>query len=227
LLVDCSGFRFGANPQATITNIPLHPLISFAISLLDEIVPNNQTIWNIPNQLSAARVVLAIVSFVTLEFDWYITTLVLFSVATITDYVDGWWARRYGLVTQLGRIIDPFADKLLVCGLLIMLVAIADSLVAAWMAVVVVARELLVTVLRSLCEGRDLDFSAQWAGKWKMAFQCLSIILVLVRLSLADSWQAEWFDKLIVASLWLTVASTLYSGWGYVRLAANMLSEPS
>ncbi len=182
-------------------------------------------VLNIPNRLSTARVVLAIASFVTIGLGWYTATLVLFVVATITDYVDGWWARRYQQITQLGRILDPFADKLLVCGLFIMLVAIPASLVAAWMAVTIVARELLVTVLRSLCEGRDIDFSAKWAGKWKMAFQCLSIGLALVRLMLWPEWQADWFDWLLVASLWLTVASTLYSGWGYVRLAAGMLSD--
>ncbi len=184
---------------------------------------NNATTWNVPNRLSAARVVLAIASFVTIGLGWYTATLVLFVVASITDFVDGWWARRFNQITQLGRILDPFADKLLVCGLLVMLCAIPESLVAAWVAVVVVARELLVTVLRSLCEGRDIDFSAKWAGKWKMAFQCLSIGMALTRLMLLPEWESVWFDMLLVTSLWLTVASTLYSGWGYVVIAAREL----
>ena len=106
-------------------------------------------------------------------------SLVVFLIAAGTDWVDGYWARKYGQITQLGRILDPFADKMIICGTFIFLAAapqLADgspaSGIAAWVAVLVMAREMIVTALRSFVEERGGDFSAKWAGKWKMVFQC-------------------------------------------------------
>ena len=113
------------------------------------------TVWNVPNQLTVARLVLSIVCFVCLAFDSYLLALILFAIAAGTDWVDGFWARRYGQITQLGRILDPFADKIVICGTFIFLAAVPPTIagqsaseITAWMAVVVVARELLVTALR-------------------------------------------------------------------------------
>src|SRR3990172_5683907 len=101
------------------------------------------TIWNVPNQLTVARLVLSIFCFVFLAVDWYLAALVLFVIAAGTDWVDGFWARRYGQITQLGRILDPFADKIIICGTFIFLAAVppvitgrSASEIAAWMAVV-------------------------------------------------------------------------------------------
>ena len=76
------------------------------------------TLFNVPNQLTIARLVLSIVFFAFLALDWYATSLVLFLVAAGTDWIDGFWARRYGQITQLGRVLDPFADRAAAVGAL-------------------------------------------------------------------------------------------------------------
>src|SRR6476646_7811017 len=82
------------------------------------------TIWNVPNQLTVARLVLSIICFVFLMFGGYLGALILFAIAAGTDWVDGYWARKYGQITQLGRILDPFADKIIICGTFIFLAAV-------------------------------------------------------------------------------------------------------
>lgn len=182
-------------------------------------------VWNVPNRLSAARIVLAIVCFVLIGLGWYLAGLVVFLTAAATDWLDGYWARTYNQITQLGRILDPFADKVIISGTFIMLAAEPGSLVPAWAAVVVTARELLVTALRSLVEGRKMDFSAQWAGKWKMVLQCAVVAVSLYRLNRQQAWQTPWpsLDNLLVGLVLAAVALTVYSGWHYVRLAIDML----
>ena len=131
-------------------------------------------ILNVPNVATIARIVLSVVLFVFLSIGWYKTSLVLFIVTAGTDWFDGYWARKYGQITQLGRVLDPFADKLFICGVFILLAAtnrLTDgsnpSGIAAWMTVVIVGRELLVTALRTFVEQSGGDFSAKWIGKWK------------------------------------------------------------
>jgi CDP-diacylglycerol--glycerol-3-phosphate 3-phosphatidyltransferase len=197
------------------------------------------TIWNVPNQLTVARLVLSILCFVFLTFDYYLTGLILFVIAAGTDWVDGYWARRYGQITQLGRILDPFADKIIICGTFIYLAAVPPTItgesaseITAWMAVVVVARELLVTAIRSFFEEQGTDFSAKWAGKWKMVLQCAAVAASLARLWYyhyeGGGWDREppewttWSLRLLV---WSAIAITIYSGWGYVQTAMRLLKK--
>jgi CDP-diacylglycerol--glycerol-3-phosphate 3-phosphatidyltransferase len=203
--------------------------------------PALTTIWNVPNQLTMARMVLSVLCFVVLAFDFYLIGLILFVIAAGTDWVDGYWARRYGQITQLGRIMDPFADKIIICGTFIFLAAVPPSItgestseIAAWMAVVVVARELLVTALRSFFEEHGTDFSAQWSGKWKMVVQCAAAALSLWRLwyyqfdAEALRWDTEpsnWSTWLLRLVVWAAVALTIYSGWGYVHTALRLLKR--
>jgi CDP-diacylglycerol--glycerol-3-phosphate 3-phosphatidyltransferase len=203
------------------------------------------TIWNVPNQLTVARLVLSVLCFIFLAFDFYLVGLILFVIAAGTDWVDGFWARRYGQITQLGRILDPFADKIIICGTFVFLAAVppvynkvgldsSASEIWAWMAVVVLAREILVTALRSFFEEHGTDFSAKWAGKWKMVLQCLAVGLSLWRLwyyefnpsnqdwgTTPSAW-STWFLRLAV---WSAIAMTIYSGWGYVQTALRMLKR--
>ena len=187
------------------------------------------------------RLVLSIVVFVLIPLKMYVAALVVFAIAASTDWIDGWYARKYGLVTKLGRVFDPFVDKIIVCGAFIFLAAVPQMLgarlpasgIAAWMAVVVVAREMLVTALRSFFEEGGTDFSAKWAGKWKMLFQCLAIGLSLYRLTYFDaspppSWRAEppqWLTVALHASVWTALALTVYSGWDYVQAALRMIRK--
>lgn len=179
------------------------------------------SVWTLPNQLTVARLGLSIVLFVLMSFGLYAASFVVFVVAASTDWLDGYFARRWGLVTQLGRILDPFADKLIICGTFIYLAAIPASRVTAWMAVIIMGRELLVTALRSFLEQRGRDFSAAMAGKLKMLFQCFGAGGSLFYLA----WSPTWLVVPLDVCLWLAVALTLYSGGTYVRRAVRLASE--
>jgi CDP-diacylglycerol--glycerol-3-phosphate 3-phosphatidyltransferase len=192
---------------------------------------------NVPNQVTISRVVLTVILFVLLGLGYYLASLIVFAIAAGTDWVDGYWARKYGQVTQLGRILDPFADKLIVCGTFIYLAAapqLADgsaaSGVAAWMAVVIMGREMIVTALRSFIENRGGDFSAKWVGKWKMVFQCAAAAFAMGQLmyfnpatrSLAANLPA-WIAWGLTISLWTAIVLTVWSGVGYIVSATRML----
>jgi CDP-diacylglycerol--glycerol-3-phosphate 3-phosphatidyltransferase len=183
--------------------------------------PPRPPIWSLPNQLTVARVALSVVMFFLLAYGWYAASFVLFVVAASTDWLDGYFARRWGLVTQLGRILDPFADKLIVCGTFIYLAAIPGSRVSAWMAVVVMARELLVTALRSFLEKQGRDFSAEMSGKLKMLFQCFAAGGSLFYLA----WSPSWLTTPLDVCLWIAVGLTVYSGAAYVRRAIRLAQE--
>jgi CDP-diacylglycerol--glycerol-3-phosphate 3-phosphatidyltransferase len=186
------------------------------------------SIWNVPNQITAGRLVLSIVCFVFLALDWYDFALVMFVLAAGTDWVDGYWARRFNQITQLGRILDPFADKFIICGTFIFLAAAPGSLVDAWMAVLVMTREMLVTGLRSFFEERGDDFSATWSGKWKMVLQCLAAAVSIWRLTYvaSDSLPPSWLDPCVLLLVWLAVVMTVYSGWLYIHRALQLLRQP-
>src|SRR5947209_3961196 len=136
-----------------------------SVSLPDQKpVAPDEPVFNVPNQITISRFVLAIVCFVLIGMKMYIAGMVVFLIAVSTDWVDGYYARRYKQVTQLGRNLDPFVDKIIICGTYIFLAAEPYSRVAAWMVVVVVGRELLVTALRSFLEQQGSDFSAAYSG---------------------------------------------------------------
>lgn len=194
--------------------------------------PTDATVINnFPNQVTAARLVLSIVLFVCLALDYFMTGLVLFVIAASTDWLDGYWARKYGQVTVLGRILDPFADKMVICGTFIFLSAESESLIYPWMTVVIVGRELLVTALRSFLEERGTDFSANLSGKLKMVLQCLAAGFSLFRLTYLDHtgdavWATpppEWLTWSLTALVWLAVIVTLYSGVGYIIAAIRLI----
>ena len=205
------------------------------------------SLWNVPNRISAARLVLAVFVFLFLESGYFEVALVLFLIAAGTDWIDGWYARKYDQVTKLGRILDPFCDKILICGTYILLAIQMASVEATFpwwaritglVAVIVVGRELLVTVLRSMIEGSGGDFSANMAGKLKMWFQCIAVVacflaLIYVNaeksddaaspLVLAQTLVPSWIWWTMVVFIWLSVWSTLQSGWIYVQAAAKTL----
>jgi CDP-diacylglycerol--glycerol-3-phosphate 3-phosphatidyltransferase len=212
---------------------------------MDERNPILNDVWNVPNILTIARLILSVFCFIAFIFEWYLAALILFAIAAGTDWVDGFYARRYGQITKLGRILDPFADKIIICGTFTFLAAVppvfaeqgvnrSASEIWAWMAVIVVAREILVTALRGFFEEQGTDFSAKWSGKWKMVFQCAAVALSLWRLWYYQfdgqqmAWghtppsSVTWILRLIV---WVAVLMTIYSGWVYVRRAADLLRQ--
>ncbi|HEV3340672.1 MAG TPA: CDP-diacylglycerol--glycerol-3-phosphate 3-phosphatidyltransferase [Pirellulales bacterium] len=180
-------------------------------------------VFNLPNQLTIARLVLALVLFGLITWQYWLTSLVVFVVAAATDWLDGYFARKYGQVTVLGRILDPFVDKIIICGAFICLVAYPRSGIAGWMAVVVVGRELLITALRSFLEQKGADFSAAMSGKLKMVVQCAAAAVSLFYLSYPEGTEPVWVQYLLPASVWGALVLTVYSGIEYVRRAVQLI----
>lgn len=179
--------------------------------------------WNVPNGLSLVRLVLSLVVVYLIEATHYWEALVCFVIAASTDWVDGWWARKFNQCTKLGRILDPFVDKIIICGAMIAIAALPDSGLRPWMATLVVGRELLVTSLRSMIEGRGGDFSAKQLGKWKMVLQCAVVIMVLYQYSVAQI--PSWFNTATNVTIWAMLLLTLLSGLQYVLIASRKSTE--
>ncbi len=183
---------------------------------------------NAPNIITISRLVLSVVLFALISL-WQdancgIAAAILFAIAVFTDALDGYLARKYNLITQLGRILDPFADKVIVLGTFIFLLERAPaSGVNAAMVVTVLGRELLVTGLRSFLEQHGKDFSANWIGKVKMVLQSVALIVSL--LSISPLFQASGFLLTRDILLWSAVAITVYSGWIYIQRAMQLLKE--
>ncbi|MCX7402284.1 MAG: CDP-diacylglycerol--glycerol-3-phosphate 3-phosphatidyltransferase [Planctomycetia bacterium] len=183
-------------------------------------------VWTIPNLLSAARLGLAIVLFVVIGRQDFATAALLFLIAASTDWIDGWWARHFQQVSRLGRIFDPLVDKVIVCGSFILLAALVDPVIAPWMAVVVVVRELVVTAVRAEMERVGQDFSAGFSGKLKMILQCVAIFFALAALA----WPMATLGggslrQVALAATWAAVVATVYSGFAYLVAARSILTE--
>ena len=178
---------------------------------------------NLPNLITLSRLGLAVVLFWLIYVEgFWISAAVLFVVAAATDAIDVYIARKYGQVTTLGRILDPFVDKIIVCGAFVFLLEKkADSGVNSWMVMSVIGREMFVTGLRSFLEQAGKDFSAAFIGKAKMALQCVAITIILLSLSPEVGNPTFNFCRNIV--LWAAVAVTVYSGLSYAVRGFQML----
>jgi CDP-diacylglycerol---glycerol-3-phosphate 3-phosphatidyltransferase len=172
------------------------------------------SVWNVPNTLSMIRLVLAFLVGILIEWNYYFVAMVVFLIAASTDFIDGWWARRYGQVTKLGRVLDPFVDKIIITAAMVALVGAPSSNVSAWMVTVILGRELLVTSIRAMIEGQGGDFSARWLGKWKMLFQCAGIVSSLLLLTYGAS--QPWLSTATILLMWTAVIITIASGLDYV-----------
>ena len=184
---------------------------------------------NLPNKLTLSRFILTAAFLVVFFTAWrYHATiaLVLFCVASLTDYFDGMIARRDKLITNFGILMDPLADKILVCSAFI---AFVDrGWIPAWMAVVIVARELAITGLRLLAASKNLVLAAEGFGKHKTISQIVVIISALVKASYLEwgsvgkaifGWElfgSPWVNWFTTVSLWLAVVLTMVSGSIYL-----------
>lgn len=166
-----------------------------------------------------------------------IVTAALFIVGALTDALDGYLARRWNSVTVFGRIMDPFADKVLVVGAFICLcgpkfqTTFADGShdqltgVAPWMAVTVLARELLVTSIRGWLESQGIDFSASRSGKLKMVLQSASIPTILILLAITNAQPGDAARLVIDITAWSMVLATIASAIPYARRAVRAVRE--
>jgi CDP-diacylglycerol--glycerol-3-phosphate 3-phosphatidyltransferase len=172
-----------------------------------------------PNLLSLSRLPLAAGLFACIAYQKWPLGLTVFAVAAVTDWLDGWLARRMGLVSAVGRALDPLTDKVLLGGSFIYLMAVPAAGLSEWMVASLIARELVVTGLRGMAEGAGVSFPADRWGKLKTVLQCAWVLTVLTRLSLPDVG-AGWLQT---ALLWAMLAATVGSGLNYARKAAVAL----
>ncbi len=203
----------------------------------------------LPNALTLFRVVLAIGFVIILSRwrgtphlrpevhplpDWkLIAAGLMFVVAAITDAFDGHLSRKWCVTSQFGRIMDPFADKVLVVGAFVCLAGPAFtwpvgttrtfqvSAVTPWMSIVVLSRELLVTSLRGLIESQGGNFAANWAGKAKMILQSVTVPTVIGLIALFETGPGSPARTIIQWSVWVTIAVTAFSVVPYVLRAMN------
>jgi CDP-diacylglycerol--glycerol-3-phosphate 3-phosphatidyltransferase len=193
------------------------------------LTPSRPPVFNLPNQLTAARFVLALVLFGLIAAEAWVACIVVFALAAVTDWLDGFLARRQNLSSSLGRILDPLVDKVLLCGTYVFLLPLGSRddqrWLLPWMVTVVVARELIITSLRSYVEQYVTSFGADWLGKLKMGLQCAAVFAIFTALAL-PAWSpllAEWCAHARDGLIWAMLAATLLSGVQYLWKAAVLL----
>jgi CDP-diacylglycerol--glycerol-3-phosphate 3-phosphatidyltransferase len=178
--------------------------------------------WNVPNSLTLSRLVMAFAVFALIAHAYYLSALVIFGLAGLTDALDGYFARLLGQSTVIGRQLDPLVDKVIVSGGFIYLLTVeGDTGLSPWMVTTIIVRELLIQGLRSHLEGRGEPFGARSAGKWKTLVQCLAISAILLGLAASPAPPSLHVARDVL--IWLAVALTVYSGLVYLALAMRML----
>lgn len=215
----------------------------------------------IPNALTVSRLVFAGLFFLSLEFArrpihdewWLVSAASLFVLGALTDALDGWLARRWNVVSVFGRVMDPVADKILVIGAFIYLAGpaflttvhsgsggvrpVQATGVEAWMVVLILLRELIVTSIRAMLESRGIDFSASMTGKLKMVSQSLAVPAVLCLVAIGSNQTGaspyelprppmpDWINMALRAVVWTTVGLTVLSAIPYVVRGRALLAR--
>jgi len=212
---------------------------------------------HVPNIITGSRLVLAAAFFVLLSFYQYeggrrgnpllmTAAFIIYIAAVVSDWLDGYLARKWHVEGAFGRIVDPFADKILVLGSFIFFAGknfiipdpefpLTHNLVktitgvAPWMVVLLLARELLVTTLRGMSESSGTNFGAVWAGKIKMGFQSGTILVILTYLASLPWLNRHGYEPparfVRDVGVWGTVVITLYSGVTYVQKAVALFRQ--
>ena len=174
---------------------------------------------NLPNKLTIFRVILIPFFVVLLLFDitaydkWI--ALAIFIIASLTDFLDGHIARKYNLVTNFGKFMDPLADKLLVCSAMICLVELAR--IPAWVVIVIIAREFIISGFRLVASDNGVVIAASYWGKFKTTFQILMICLMI-----ADLSQLALVTQIV---MWVALALTVISLVDYLVKNKSVMQD--
>ncbi|MDC1406656.1 CDP-diacylglycerol--glycerol-3-phosphate 3-phosphatidyltransferase [Akkermansiaceae bacterium] len=190
---------------------------------------------NLPNTITLFRLVLTAVFCVAASAEGlvgYAIALSAFVLGAISDWLDGYLARRMGLVTSLGKLLDPLADKILVCSGFVYLSA--KGLCPVWVTALILCREFLVTGIRQIAIEEGKVIAADQLGKWKTTFQLTFIITALVYLTFEPvesnnslitglQYLSHKDHLLFPLSLWPAVALTVISGWSYFWKSKDMI----
>ena len=187
---------------------------------------------NLPNAITFVRVAMIPV---ILWFTYYESRVnsfiaaVLFAATGATDFLDGWVARRRGLVTVIGKFLDPLADKLIVVSTLVMLVHLGR--VAAWVVIVIMAREFIVTGLRTIAMGEGIVISAGQEGKVKTIFQLIGITFLLLHYAYPIDFGFASYEydanKVGTVLLYLSMVFSVWSAWVYFRDFLKAVYQPA
>ena len=167
---------------------------------------------NLPNQLTMARVCAIPVFIVFLLLGFRITATIIFIAAAFTDMLDGKIARKYNLVTNFGKLMDPLADKLLTMSAFVCLVGLGD--IPAWMVVIILGREFIITGMRQVAAAEGIVIAAGWTGKIKTVCQMIALPLIML-----NNWPFSLLpfpcpmDQIM---LWAALVMTIWSGTEYI-----------
>ena len=171
---------------------------------------------NLPNKLTVFRVIL-VIPFVALMLSGYdLWAVVVFIIASLTDLLDGKIARKYNLITDFGKFMDPLADKLLVCAAMICLVEMGR--LPAWMVIVIISREFIISGFRLVASDNGVVIAASYWGKFKTTFQMLMIIVLMLNLG-------GVFDTIGLVLTWIALILTVVSLVDYLVKNKQVILE--
>ena len=171
---------------------------------------------NLPNKLTIFRVIL-VIPFVALMLNGYdLWAVAVFIIASLTDLLDGKIARKYNLITDFGKFMDPLADKLLVCAAMICLVVMGR--LPAWMVIVIISREFIISGFRLVASDNGVVIAASYWGKFKTTFQMLMIIVLILNLG-------GVFDMIGLVLTWIALILTVVSLIDYLVKNKQVILE--
>ena len=184
---------------------------------------------SLPNLLTLSRI-LAVPLFVILMWNagWagYTAAFVLYCVAGITDYIDGYLARAQGTVSKLGVFLDPVADKIMVVAVIVML--IHNDHIAGWHvipALIIILREITVSGLREFLATARVSLPVSQLAKWKTTFQMVSLGALILAPASAHWWPALPAQPVGLVTLWLAGVLTVITGWDYLRIGLKHMTD--
>jgi CDP-diacylglycerol--glycerol-3-phosphate 3-phosphatidyltransferase len=186
--------------------------------------------WNLPNMLTLGRIaVIPLFVWMTYEADplYSLWAAVIFTLAAVTDVIDGFLARRWNMITTVGKLLDPLADKLIVMAALVMMSRLGR--VPAWIVIVLLSRELIVSGLRQIAASEGMVIAAAQEGKWKTSLQLCGIIALCIHfihpVNLAGFVITIDFNLIGKILVYLSTAFSVWSAGGYFRAFLAMLSH--
>jgi CDP-diacylglycerol--glycerol-3-phosphate 3-phosphatidyltransferase len=181
-------------------------------------------IFNVPNLLSLSRI-LSVPVFIILMLEpspvRALVAGIVFSLASATDWLDGYLARKWGQVTKVGKLLDPIADKILIMAALVTLVELRSEVVHSWMAIVIIGREFAVTGLRAIAASEGIVIPAETVGKYKVGAQITAVLSLLLDYYLDKGWLTD----LGRIALWIAMVLAVYSAIQYFMKYWNQLDH--
>ncbi|MDD6153963.1 MAG: CDP-diacylglycerol--glycerol-3-phosphate 3-phosphatidyltransferase [Eubacteriales bacterium] len=178
---------------------------------------------NLPNKLTLARII-AVPFFIGCYLKgWFLPALIIFILASLTDMLDGKIARKYNLVTNFGKIMDPLADKILVYSAFCLM--IGDGTIPSWMLIIILAREFLIAGMRTVAASEGTVIAAGMSGKIKTVLQMFAVIMLIVYLGVQATQYGRPAYLVSMALLYASLVMTVYSGIEYIVKNKNVFSE--